>query len=240
MMEFLLTNGSPLDPRDKMNQTPLHYAASKGNIEAVKVLVSKRAVINKQDSEGDTPLHYAATMDGSRETEEKLYRYRTTCELLIKGGANPDTGNNMGWTPLHRAANNGRLEIIDLLLENGATLSKPDKEGNTALHVTCMGNRIECARKLLLAGARAGIVNLAGQTPAQLTRDAGLIHLLDNSDQVMRAKKGVRGLTKQDSDAAASVQKAYPTGEVSTPKGFGVPNNRRTLPVRKESWSLVD
>lgn len=37
------------------------------------------------------------------------------------------------WTPLHKAASMGHLEIVRILLEHGADLSPKDKWGKTAL-----------------------------------------------------------------------------------------------------------
>src|SRR4051794_2801654 len=39
---------------------PLHYAAEKGNIETMRVLVQLGADVNSADIDGCTPLHYAA------------------------------------------------------------------------------------------------------------------------------------------------------------------------------------
>ena len=37
------------------------------------------------------------------------------------------------WTPLHKAASMGSLDIVQILLDNGADLSPKDKWGKTAL-----------------------------------------------------------------------------------------------------------
>jgi hypothetical protein len=61
---------------------------------------------------------------------------------LIETGANCNTVDNNGWTPLFHAANNGRLDIVRMLVEKGqASLSVYDIVGRSALdwainHVT--------------------------------------------------------------------------------------------------------
>jgi ankyrin repeat protein len=53
---------------------------------------------------------------------------------LIEIGANCNTGDNNGWTPLFHAANNGRLDIIRMLVEEGnASVNVYDIVGRSAL-----------------------------------------------------------------------------------------------------------
>jgi len=53
---------------------------------------------------------------------------------LIEIGANCNTADNNGWTPLFHAANNGRLDIVRMLVEDGkASVSVYDIVGRSAL-----------------------------------------------------------------------------------------------------------
>jgi ankyrin repeat protein len=53
---------------------------------------------------------------------------------LIEIGANCNTGDNNGWTPLFHAANNGRLDIVRMLVEEGrASVNVYDIVGRSAL-----------------------------------------------------------------------------------------------------------
>jgi len=51
-----------VDPnvKDKVGETPLHYAAERGHLDVVKLLLEHGADPNVQDNDGWTPLHYAA------------------------------------------------------------------------------------------------------------------------------------------------------------------------------------
>lgn len=42
-MEILATNGADVQQKDKNNETPLHLAAFRGNLEAIKFLLRKGA-----------------------------------------------------------------------------------------------------------------------------------------------------------------------------------------------------
>jgi hypothetical protein len=51
--------------------------------------------------------------------------------MLLEAGADPNRGDSHGRTPLHRAADHGRLELVRLLLEHGADPSIADADGLT-------------------------------------------------------------------------------------------------------------
>jgi serine protease inhibitor len=100
----------------------LFTAVRKGNIEQVRLLISKGADVNIKNNVYCTPLHYAAE-----------YGHLVVTELLIANGAdiNAQTMNNL--TPLHMAARRGHYNVVDLLMEKGADIDIKTKKGQTAL-----------------------------------------------------------------------------------------------------------
>ena len=102
--------------------------------------------------------------------------------IAIQLGANPNMGNRRHWTPLHRAASAGNLQMVKILLEAGANVnveaSYPQyalqgssvkrywyEEGKTALDVTPF-TATEITALLLSRGARPGIGQNA-ESPAE-------------------------------------------------------------------------
>jgi ankyrin repeat protein len=84
--------------------------------------VAEGASIDEKDSEGYTALQYAA-MWGDLEATK----------WLIKNGADVNTTDPWGSTPLMNAVFNGAgVETVELLLENGANKTFKDSEGKTA------------------------------------------------------------------------------------------------------------
>ena len=70
-------------------------------------------------------------------------------------GADVDVKANDGdWTPLHNAAEYGRLEVVRLLVACGAAMDVKEGEEKTALTVAQEHNKTECVRFLTEAGAR--------------------------------------------------------------------------------------
>lgn len=81
--------------------------------------------------------------------------YIQVIKLLIQNKSPVDAVNNKGWTPLHRAAYNGRRLAVVALIESGAQLQVVTKDGNTPLHLACYMNHLStievCGLELLVS-----------------------------------------------------------------------------------------
>ncbi|KAJ3413942.1 gamma-tubulin [Chytridiales sp. JEL 0842] len=97
--------------------TPLHCAAERGQVKAVRTLIELGADVRYPDSHGNTPLH-RAVLGESRDAEDviKLFvmEYRVSTEIQ---------GEN-GWTPLQLAAKKGCIHSVSILRQLGADESK--------------------------------------------------------------------------------------------------------------------
>ena len=60
-------------------------------------------------------------------------------ELLLDAGADKEKADNNGYTPLHRAAQRGCIDVFGLLLERGADTHARTKAGKTALDLAMRG-----------------------------------------------------------------------------------------------------
>lgn len=61
LVDYLIDCGSPVDPIDDTNSTPLILASSAGRYEVVKLLLSKGANVNLTTNRGQSSLHYACS-----------------------------------------------------------------------------------------------------------------------------------------------------------------------------------
>jgi len=72
-----------------------------------------------------------------------------------------DKWNN---TPFHRAAENGRVDVVKQLLENTANLDRKNKYGQTALFVAAIRNNVDLANLLLANSANVNSGDFEGAT----------------------------------------------------------------------------
>jgi ankyrin repeat protein len=87
-------------------ETALHWAAGKGLMKSIKLLLLHGANVNAHDQWKQTPLHLASGVDVISE--------------LLKAGADTNAQDCDGNTPLHVAAEEGHSKTARILLEHGA------------------------------------------------------------------------------------------------------------------------
>ncbi|KAI8435967.1 hypothetical protein MSG28_004126 [Choristoneura fumiferana] len=124
LVEHLIESGSPVDPVDDTNSTPLILAASAGRYEVVRLLIGKNANVNHKTNRGQTSLHYASSKG-----------HKEIVKLLIEFGANVNEADVLHATPLHRAASLGRNNIVELLLSHNIKVDPQDSTGSTPFYL---------------------------------------------------------------------------------------------------------
>ena len=86
--------------------------------------------------------------------------------LLLNHGANPDVPDRSGFTPLHRAAQGGKTQVMELLMyEYAADTEVCDNAGRTALHLASTSGQLEAVKVLISAGAVINSTTPDGYTP---------------------------------------------------------------------------
>jgi SAM-dependent methyltransferase len=93
-------------------------------------------------------------------------------EALLTKGLSPDTLID-GFTALHLAAGDGRLQVIKLLLRTGASVDMPCTAGGTALYVAIQMGQFAAARRLHEAGANPTFTDHQGNTLLHLACNLG-------------------------------------------------------------------
>jgi ankyrin repeat protein len=145
--DLLRHNGADLDVRGDSGRNPLHAAAYSGNLEVVRILIEYNpADINARDKTGLTPLLWVSASHNHKDG--------SVTQLLLEHGADINTQNEYGGTPLHYASDYGALEVVRVLLEHGADVEVKRNDGQTALQIAAARGHDEVADLLREHGAK--------------------------------------------------------------------------------------
>ena len=155
----LLDGGVPVDTKDDVGMSLLHWAAVGGHVTTMRLLIRRGCDVDSVDSRELTPLHCAAAMGQTKAVRE-----------LIRKGASKSVVGGKNGTPLHQAVLSGHVETAVAMLEEGCPLDVVSDDGATPLHFAAIGGCVELVRELI--GRRCNInAEANGCTP--LHRAAG-------------------------------------------------------------------
>jgi cytohesin len=118
----LIRSGADPDAREPEGHTPL-YRASTGEVARVLLTAGASVDVPSGPTRG-TPLHQAARRG-----------YGSVATALLDHGANIDARDSKGQTPLRRAVNCRRFQLVQLLVRRGANPHAEDNRGVTPLDV---------------------------------------------------------------------------------------------------------
>ena len=142
--------------KDNDDETPLHWAASRGHKDVAELLLANKAEVNAKDNGGSTPLHAAA--GGG---------HKDVAELLLASKAEVNAKDNGGSTPLHYAAFGGYKDVAQLLLANKAEVDAKDNRGRTPLQRAAVTGHRDVAELLLANKAEVNAKGDDNVTPLQ-------------------------------------------------------------------------
>ena len=140
---------------DCHGMTPLHWAAIKGNLPALRALLRAQVNVGARDHEERIPLHWAACSGSHR-----------CVELLLIAGSNVLAQDRSGYQAIHYAARySDDKDMLDTLLLAGADIHSRTIYGGTALHLASTYGQPNNAMALLVAGAHVDEPDNDGDTP---------------------------------------------------------------------------
>jgi len=93
--------------------------------------------------------------------------------LLLENGADVNTKDNDGWTPLMHAAEKGHKEVVELLIEKGADVNIQDEDGWTALMFASQNGHKEVVELLIEKGADVNAKDYFGLTALMFAEGMG-------------------------------------------------------------------
>ncbi|XP_044260060.1 poly [ADP-ribose] polymerase tankyrase [Tribolium madens] len=135
-------------------------ACKQADTTKLKKFLTSEVVNFKHPYTGDTALHIAVN--------SPYPKRKQIIELLIRKGIHLNEKNKDFLTPLHLAADNSHLDLMEVLLRHGAKVNALDGLGQTALHRCTKDDNVQACRLLLSYNVDPSIVSLQGYTAAQL------------------------------------------------------------------------
>ncbi|KAI9777862.1 MAG: hypothetical protein M1839_008539 [Geoglossum umbratile] len=183
MVELLIRGNAAVGAKDNDGQTSLHHAVKNQHIGVIELLLlCDERPLFEQDLAGQTPLSIAMEQ-GYKEIIKILNFYdvddnggayallgATTAgnnrlSRLLRAGAQPDSKDKDGQTPLLWAAQKGHEADVKLLLEKGAKPDSKDNYGQTLLSRAAQNGHEAVVKLLLEKGAQPDSKDNYGQTP---------------------------------------------------------------------------
>ncbi len=117
---------------------PIIFAAAKGNVPVIELLLKKGVKVDTRTRSNGTPLMYA-TYGNQIEA----------VKFLLKHGADVNAVNDNHASALMTAIATGRAEIADLLLKHGADVEQKDKLERSVIHYAAIYGYVPILERLL-------------------------------------------------------------------------------------------
>ena len=161
---LLLQQGVDVNAPEPDGSTALHWAAHRGDLTAVDLLLRTGARATVANRYVVTPLSLAAANGNT-----------AVVARLLESGANPNTAVTGGETVLMTAARAGRGEAVRALIDAGADVNAREAtRGQTALMWAAAEGHADIIRLLIERGANLRAVSHPPSSPADITNGVSL------------------------------------------------------------------
>ena len=210
-VRLLLRQGADVNASQADGMTALHWAATRGEADMARMLVSAGARVEALTRNGNyTPLHLAARAGRA-----------AAVTVLLRGGADVKAVTSTGGAAaLHFAASNGDAETVMALLDNGAAIDVRESAwSQTPLMWAASANRVSALEILIKRGADIEAVSRIEDIPAReradrtmLTTRARRVAAMKAADQAPLPAAGAVPVAGRGAPAPASA----PSGAAAT------------------------
>lgn len=210
MMKLLIDFGANVNAKDSEQWTPLHAAATCGHIHLVRYLISRGADLLAVNADGNMPydicedeptLDYIESEMAKRGiTQEMIDETRAANEVMMLSdlrGLNDAVGDlefrdEQGATPLHIAAANGYVSVVEFLLDQHVSTDVCDNDQWQPIHAAACWGHPDVLEMLVQAGADLNARTKNGETPYDICEDPDLKERILQLRSEMETKRAMQ------------------------------------------------
>ncbi len=160
-VELLMAAGGNVTAHDKKGHPPFFDTVHLQNLPVLRLLTNKESVCLRND-EGATLLQVSAAL-GKFEVQR----------FLAESGADLETRNLGGETPLLSALSHSQAAAATYLLDRGANPHVMDATGASALHHAAWGGLVRLCERLISCGLDPNAADSSRQTPLHIAAAKG-------------------------------------------------------------------
>lgn len=145
---YLTHNNNHITEVNHRGKTALHLAVEQGSVVMVHFLLYKGINPQKPDNLGNTALHYLSNAKTKSSHDQYII-----LDLLLKNGANINTENNSGLTPVALAYQQKNKYLMTRLIEYGAAIDVKEETGKSLLEAATSECHFDTMQTLITRGA---------------------------------------------------------------------------------------
>lgn len=164
MFSLLMENNAKLLVSDRKQRSALHHLAASTDVQMVREFFMHLRLLPPRTSSG---VNFEDVLGQTVNFEDAF-------------GQTVNLEDVFGQTPLHLAAWQSTVDVVEELLKNGGQVQVTDKNWDTPMHVACDRDVADVAvcRALLSRKPNVDAVNRQGLTPLELTRSEEVARLV--------------------------------------------------------------
>lgn len=261
-MKVLLDYGGNPNATDTEKWTPLHAAATCGHLHLVKFLIDHGAYLLAVNADGNMPydlcedettLSYienemakrGVTQELIDETRGEIER-RMLHDLQMAGEDWLEVPDASGATPLHVAAANGYLQVVEYLLDHHVSTEVVDLDQWQPIHAAACWGHLEVVELLAQNGANIMAKSKSGETPFDICEDPDIKErLIQLKEQRVRLEQPKVRRTRSTSTRTQSIRRTSLREKMNTTKRdvqdekFFLMKTLDVMPLKKDDGSKV-
>lgn len=221
LVTLLLAHKKLINEENNEGETPFLIAAKGGHAEVCEILLKAKANPFAQDNQGGNAMSWAVennyvelvhlliTPYSSKKESYEDYTmkwqthyllraaelgYGEICGILLNAGGNPLEGTYGNLNSMHKAASNGKIEVIKILSKNPQTINSKDSRLCTPLLLAALNGHADACEVLIKLGADPLAFDCERSTAMHLAVQFGKTNVVE---KLVSHKKLINSQTSQ-------------------------------------------